>query len=67
MPPPSGGREVMGARESRHRGDGSASRGPPREGGGSRPDERRESSGRKRRGDDGAGSVGNDREKRPRR
>ncbi|CAH0054888.1 unnamed protein product [Clonostachys solani] len=67
MPPPSGGREVMGVRESRHRGDGSASRGPPREGGGSRPDERRESSGRKRRGDDGAGSMGNDREKRPRR
>ncbi|KAK2600025.1 THO2 plays a role in transcriptional elongation [Conoideocrella luteorostrata] len=82
-PPPaqSGGRESMGGRDGRYRGDGQSGggnwggaggsgRGLPRESGNQPSDRReqhREDRGRKRRSEEGVGSLASDRDKRPRR
>ncbi|KAG5989147.1 hypothetical protein E4U43_004559 [Claviceps pusilla] len=80
-PPQMGGRDSMGGRESRHRSDGQHSggnwgaggggiRGGPRDGEGIQLNDRREhreDRGRKRRSEDGVGSLASDREKRTRR
>lgn len=84
MGPPPTGRDLMQGREGRYRGDGQGGRAgneewtannqqggrPGRGEGRSRPEDqqRREDRGRKRRSEDGAGNISNDRgEKRPRR
>ncbi|KAF4344994.1 regulatory RLR1 [Fusarium beomiforme] len=72
-PPPTGNRDLVQNREGRHRNDGQSSRGGEDWGGSGRGGGRggqrdgREDRGRKRRSEDGVGSLSSDREKRPRR
>lgn len=63
-PPPAGGRELLGGRDSRHvddRGGRSGRSGPPRD------DRPRDDRSRKRKSEEGLGAASNEREKRPRR